>query len=153
MSPRKQKAKSDRPRGRTEKQAHRVIHEIWRQHPDPGYQRRDIRLRLAAALGVATLLVGVYVGDRLGLAWLMVASAVLGIGMFGGALWQASRSYKVEYQRFVLAHLADDGTFLFCPECQYRLGGSDDAEAMRQPPRRCPECGAVPWRLEKPAEG
>jgi hypothetical protein len=149
MSPSEPK-KSRAARGKTERQAHRAIHELWRAHPTPAYQRRDVRLRFAAVVGIAILLVGLFVGDRLGLTWLMIGSGIVGASIFGGALWQASRAYKRDYQRFVVEHLADDGTFLFCPDCRHPLGSPDDPSVRENPPKRCPECGTKPWRLANP---
>ncbi|MEO1236120.1 MAG: hypothetical protein AAFX76_04960 [Planctomycetota bacterium] len=132
------------------RQAAKIVHEIRLQHLDPAYQAADRRLRIFAAVGILIFLVGLIVGDRLGSMNVMGAAGGAGLGLFGWALWRASRNYKRDYHRFIARHQADDGTLLFCPECRYQLGDPDDAEVRSNPPRKCPECGGAPWRLEKP---
>ncbi|MEM7625274.1 MAG: hypothetical protein AAF333_06570 [Planctomycetota bacterium] len=134
----------------TSRQAAKVIHDLRQARLSPEEKRADQRLRVVAAVSIGAMLVGLYVGDRIGQPVLMVASLVLGVLVFGSALWLASRKYKAGYQRFVLDHMADDGTFMFCPKCQALMGDPADAATRENPPRQCSECSSALWRFERP---
>ncbi|MBB6428603.1 hypothetical protein [Algisphaera agarilytica] len=132
------------------KQAHKLIHGLWKQNADAMYHRRDMKLRIIAVAGVVAMLIGLGVGDMQGLPLVQAASLVAGVLVFGGALWTASRNYKTDFNRFVVAHMADDGTFLYCPECQALMGDPNDEHVRTNPPTSCTECGSKPWKFERP---
>lgn len=132
------------------KQAQKLVHGLWKENADAMYLRRDMKLRIIGVGGVLAMLIGLWIGDQQGLAWVQIASLVAGVGVFGGALWAASRNYKADYKRFVVEHLADDGTFLFCPGCRESLGDATEEHVRRSPPRSCLSCGGKPWKFERP---
>ncbi|MEM8739085.1 MAG: hypothetical protein AAGG38_11495 [Planctomycetota bacterium] len=145
---------SDKPKvGRlNSKQAAKVIHELRRARMDPAERAADLRLRAVAMGGVVVMAVGLYVGDRIGNPYVMGGALAFGVGVFGVALWRASRVYRAGFQRFVVGHMAADGTFLFCPACRSALGDLDDERLRADPPGECPECATVPWRFERPSD-
>ncbi|MEM9418100.1 MAG: hypothetical protein AAGA25_03465 [Planctomycetota bacterium] len=132
------------------KQAQKIVHGLWKEKTDPIYHRRDMKLRMIAAAGVLAMLVGLVIGDMQGLMWVQIASLVAGVLVFGGALWTASRNYKTDYKNFVVAHMANDGTFLYCPHCLASLGDPKDELILAKPPTVCPACGGTPWKFERP---
>ncbi len=136
----------------TQRQAARLIHDLWKKRVDVDYQRADAKLRIAAGLSVAVLIVGVIIGEQAGRREVVGIAVAIGLLTFVIALFKASSNYKHAYRRFVVEHLADDGTFLFCPQCQAALGAPQDAQVKRDPPTSCPECGAGPWKFERPVE-
>ncbi|MEM6854089.1 MAG: hypothetical protein AAF593_06735 [Planctomycetota bacterium] len=147
MSPTSSSSKTPRFSNR---QAQKLVHGLWRENADPMYLRRDMKLRIVGASGVLGMLIGLWIGDQQGLAWVQIASVVAGVMVFGGALWRASRNYKADYKRFVVAHMADDGTFLFCPQCGTSLGDASEEHIRRSPPTSCLSCGGKPWKFERP---
>lgn len=138
------------PTRHTDKQAARIIHDLRRARLDPVERRQDQRLQVIAASVLGATLVGLYLADLWGPPLLKLAVLIPGVLGFFFVLWRASKRYKAGYRDFVLRHLADDGTFLFCPKCRAPLGDPADERTLREPPTRCPECGAGPWRLARP---
>ncbi|MEM1109682.1 MAG: hypothetical protein AAGH99_13435 [Planctomycetota bacterium] len=132
------------------RQAYKIVHGLWKENADPMYQRRDMKLRIVGVAGVIAMLIGLWIGDQQGSAAVQIASAVAGVMVFGGALWSASRNYKADYKRFVVAHMADDGTFLFCPQCRALMGDPTDERVRLQPPTSCTKCDGKPWKFERP---
>ncbi len=136
----------------TSRQASKVIHELWRPRIDVDHRAADTRLRIAAILGVVVFIAGLIIGDQAGRPAVMGIGAALGIVTFTIALAKASSHYKRGYRRFVVEHMADDGTFLFCPNCKAPLGDPDDPHVKTEPPTACHGCGTNPWRFEFPVE-
>ena len=134
----------------TSRQAAKVVHDLRQARLTPAEKSADQRLRVLAALAIGLMLVGLYVGDRIGQPWVMLASLGVGVAGFGAALFKASRQYKAGYRRFVVEHMADDGTFLFCPKCKAELGDPADESVRANPPVMCPECSSAVWRFERP---
>ncbi len=134
----------------TEKRAANVIHEIMRQpeHHDADYAAHDKRLKVAAMFGLVLVVFGLILGDQINSPETIGIGVVLGILVFGVALFKASGNYKRAYRKFVTAHMADDGTFAFCPACRSR----QPIHEHEQGPRTCRNCGVPLWRFEPPPD-
>ncbi|MEM1208002.1 MAG: hypothetical protein AAGI54_01925 [Planctomycetota bacterium] len=124
---------------RTGQSVPKVVHQLFLEHQTDDYKAGDQKLRLLGGLGVALGIGGAVFGHYVVNSDIAaVAGMLVGVLVFFAALFAASRRYKHAYRTFIEDHMADDGTFLFCPECRYDLSGQNQH-------RVCPECGAKPW--------
>ncbi len=134
------------------REAARLVHDLWKQRIDVDYRRADTRLRIAGGLGVVILIGGLIVGESIGRKEVVGIAVAVGLLTFIIALFKASGNYKRSYRKFVLEHMADDGTFLFCPSCKAPIADPNDPASKTDPPAACPHCDAGPWRFERPVE-
>ncbi|MEM9253473.1 MAG: hypothetical protein AAGB29_14105 [Planctomycetota bacterium] len=124
---------------RTGQSVPKVVHRLFLEHQPDSYKAGDLKLRLLGALGVAIGIGGALVGHYAVQSDIAaVAGLLVGVLVFAAALFAASKRYKHAYRAFIEDHMADDGTFLFCPKCGYDLSGQNQH-------RLCPTCGAKPW--------
>jgi hypothetical protein len=132
----------------TERRAANVIHEIMRrpEHRDEDYAARDKRLKIAAMFGIVAIVFSVILGDQLNSPETVGIGVAVGLLIFGAALFKASRQYKDAYRRFVTDHMADDGTFAYCPACHAK----QPIDRHTSPPKTCRSCNAKLWRFERP---
>ncbi|MEM7576755.1 MAG: hypothetical protein AAF328_04695 [Planctomycetota bacterium] len=132
----------------TEKRAANVIHQIMQrpEHRDDDYAAHDKRLKIAAMFGVVIVVFSVILGDQLNSPETVGIGVVLGVMVFGIALFKASGHYKRAYRRFVTSNMTDDGTFVFCPACHTKQPPQAGPKALQA----CVACGAKLWRFERP---
>ncbi|MEM6334581.1 MAG: hypothetical protein AAF823_14710 [Planctomycetota bacterium] len=116
----------------------RVVHQIFLKNQPADYRQGDVKLRVIGGIGVAVGVIGALIGRGVGSDVAAIAGMLFGAAIFGGALFAASRRYKRAYRSFIEQNMADDGTFLFCPNCHYDLRGQTQHKL-------CPECGTKPW--------
>ncbi|MEM9789907.1 MAG: hypothetical protein AAF842_05820 [Planctomycetota bacterium] len=127
---------------RTGQSVPKVVHQLFLEHQPEDYRAGDLKLRLLGALGVAIGIGGALLGHYVIKSDVAaVAGLLVGVLVFFAALFAAAKRYKHAYRAFIEDHMADDGTFLFCPNCKYNLSRQNQH-------RVCPECGAKPWRFK-----
>lgn len=118
------------------------LHRLWTANQSEAYKKRDLQFRI---FGVGALVVGFAIaglGYQMGVTAVIIVGMVLAIGGFGVALGKASRYYHASRKQWVKDQMAEDGTFLFCPQCDY------DLRKCALPIAACPECGTKPYRFD-----
>lgn len=128
---------------RTGRSVPKVVHQVFLEHQTDDYKAGDMKLRLVGLAGVGVGVAGALVGHYALQNQVATAAGIIaGTLVFFAALFAASRRYKRAYRAFIEDNMADDGTFLFCPNCKYGLHNQAQL-------RVCPECGTKPWKFTK----
>jgi uncharacterized paraquat-inducible protein A len=114
------------------------VHQLFVEHQPEDYRRVDRRLRVVGLVGVGVGLGVALAASAAGSLAFQIVGVAIAVVTLGVALFLASRRYKRAYRQFIEDHMADDGTFLYCPNCKYDLSTQNQH-------RLCPKCQTKPW--------
>jgi len=116
----------------------RVVHQLFVEHQPDDYRKTDRALRITGVAGIVVGLAITLAGNAVTNLPLQITGLAVAVVTLGTCLFIASRRYKHAYRDFITQHMADDGTFLFCPNCRYDLSTQNQH-------RVCPACNTKPW--------